>query len=69
MNELKAWLDGWSMSLSYFNFLRTGYRTDGLLDIHFITDEDIRKKTSYAIKIGATSDAARPIPMGTELTK
>jgi predicted nucleotidyltransferase len=65
--ELKAWLEGWSLSLSHMNFLRTGYRSDGLLDVHIITDEDIKKKTSFAIKIGAVSDAARLIPIGTEL--
>lgn len=65
--ELKAWLEGWSLSLSHQNFLRTGYRTEGLLDIHIVSDEDIRKKTIPADKIEAVSDAARLIPMGSEL--
>jgi len=65
--ELRAWLEGWSLSLAHQNFLRTGYRTDGLLDVHIITDEDISKRTSFAIKIGAVSDAARLIPMGSDL--
>lgn len=63
-NELISWLDGWSISLSQINFDRTGYNTDGLLDVHIITDEDISNKTSYAIKIGAVTDAARPLTMG-----
>ena len=67
--ELSAWLEGWSLSLSQINFLRTGNKTDGLLDIHIVTDEDIKKRDSYAIKIGAVSDAARPLPMGTALKK
>jgi len=67
--NLMKWLEGWSLSLSHMNFLRTGYKTDGLLDVHIITDEDIKKKTSYAVKIGATTDAARPLVVGTTLKK
>ena len=65
--NLEIWLDGWSHSLSQMNFLRTGYETDGLLDVHIITDEDIKNKTSYAVKIGAITDAARPLEFGTNV--
>ena len=41
--ELALWLDGWSLCLAEMNYLRTGYRTDGLLDVHCVTDEDIAK--------------------------
>jgi hypothetical protein len=64
LKELNAWLDGWSISLSQINFERTGYNSDGLLDVHIITDKDIANKTSYAIKIGAITDAARPLTIG-----
>jgi len=67
--DLKAWLEGWSYCLSEINYLRTGYKTDGLLDVHFVTDEDIRKKTSYAAKIGAVTDASRPLVMGKKIRK
>ncbi len=60
-SELELWLNGWSLCLSEMNYLRTGYRTDGLLDIHFVTDKDIENRTSYAVKIGAVTDAARPL--------
>lgn len=63
--ELKAWLEGWSLSLSAMNYSRTGVKKeDGLLDVHYVTDEDIEKRSSYAIKIGAVSDAARPVALG-----
>jgi predicted nucleotidyltransferase len=62
--DLTSWLEGWSLCLGHMNYLRTGYKSDGLLDVHIITDEDIRSRTSYAVKIGATTDAARPIPLG-----
>ncbi|MDM7913761.1 MAG: PEP/pyruvate-binding domain-containing protein, partial [Candidatus Eisenbacteria bacterium] len=51
--ELSTWLDGWSRCLSELNYLRTGYRTEGLLDVHFVTDEDIAARSSFAVKIGA----------------
>ncbi|MFA5418982.1 MAG: PEP/pyruvate-binding domain-containing protein [Bacteroidales bacterium] len=64
-DELAAWLEGWSLSLAQVNQWRTGINTDeGLLDVHYITDEDIRKRTSFAVKIGAVTDAARPVVMG-----
>jgi pyruvate,water dikinase len=59
--ELLLWLQGWSQCLDEINYQRTGYRSGGLLDVHIITDEDIAKKTSYAVKIGAATDAARPL--------
>ena len=62
--DLRAWLEGWSLCLSHVNFLRTGHQTDGLISAHFITDQDIRNQTSYAVKIGATTDTALFLPLG-----
>jgi predicted nucleotidyltransferase len=59
--DLLTWLDGWSLSLDELNFQKTGLRTGGILDVHFVTDEDIAKRTSYAVKIDAVTDAARPL--------
>jgi len=61
---LSLWLDGWGQCLAELNFLRTGYRTDTLLDIHYITDKDIAAKTSFAAKINAVTDAARLLGSG-----
>ncbi len=58
---LLDWLEGWSLCLAEMNYLRTGYRSDGLLDVHLVTDEDIQRRTSYASKIDAITDAARPL--------
>ena len=63
--ELDLWLKGWSLCLDEMNYLNTGYRSKGLLDIHYITDQDIADRTSYAVKIGAVTDAARPLKIGT----
>lgn len=60
---LEQWLQGWSLCLSEMNYLRTGYKTDGLLDVHLVTDESIANRTSFAVKIDAVTDAARPLPL------
>jgi predicted nucleotidyltransferase len=62
--ELLSWFEGWSLSLAELNYMRTGIRTERLLDVHLVTDEDIERKSSYAVKIGAVTDAAKPIPLG-----
>jgi predicted nucleotidyltransferase len=62
-SDLLLWLEGWSRCLSEMNFLRTGYRTDGLLDIHLVTDKDITERSSFAVKIDAVTDPARKMPM------
>jgi hypothetical protein len=63
-SRLGLWLDGWSRCLAEANYLRTGSTSLGLLDVHWITDEDIRSRTSFALKIDAVTDAARPLPLG-----
>jgi pyruvate, water dikinase len=64
LNALNLWLEGWSKCLAEINYMRTGYRSDGLLDIHIITDEDIEKKSSFAAKIGAITDPAHKLSVG-----
>lgn len=61
INKLNLWFEGWSLCLSEMNYLRTGYKSEGLLDVHYVTDDDIKKKNSFASKIGAITDAARPL--------
>jgi hypothetical protein len=60
---LVQWLEGWSQALAEMNYLKTGYSSPGLLDLHIITDEDIAKKSSFAVKIGAVSDPALPLKL------
>jgi len=62
-DELTTWLEGWSLCLDELNFLRTGVRSGGLLDVHLVTDEDIAARSSYAVKIGNVTDAAWELPL------
>ena len=59
--ELKAWIDGWSLCLAEINLSKTGYKTEGLIDLHIITDKDIQNKNSFASMIEAISDGAKLI--------
>ncbi|MGE3850643.1 MAG: PEP/pyruvate-binding domain-containing protein [Planctomycetota bacterium] len=59
--ELDLWLNGWSRALAQMNYLRTGYQTEWLLDVHIVTDDDIARRSSFAVKIDAITDAARPL--------
>jgi len=63
--DLLTWLSGWSLCLAEMNYLRTGVRRDGLLDVHVVTDDDLVSPLGYAAKIGAVTDAARPLAVGT----
>jgi hypothetical protein len=63
---LEVWLQGWSQCLSEINYLRTGYRTEGLLDVHYVTDVDIARGEPFAAKIGAVTDPARPLALAAE---
>jgi pyruvate, water dikinase len=63
--ELDLWLNGWSLCLAEINYLRTGVKKpDGLLNVVIITDQDIARGSSYAMKIDAVTDPAEKIPLG-----
>jgi hypothetical protein len=59
--DLNTWLEGWSLSLAKTNFLRTGNRADGLLDIQYLTDEDIAKKNCNAVKLQSIISGAHKL--------
>ncbi len=60
---LRTWLEGWSLGLGQANALRTGARTRGLLDVHYISDSDFSRGTSWAAKVKAANGPARPLPL------
>jgi len=61
--QLELWLEGWSLALAEMNFQRTGCRRKGLLDVRFVTDEDIAHQTGFAARIGAAIDPARRLTL------
>jgi hypothetical protein len=62
--ELETWLQGWSLSLAEMNYFRTGFHSDGLLDVHYLTDEKLRGEKDVAVRIKAGSDTVRELPLG-----
>lgn len=48
--ELESWLEGWSLCLDEMNYLKTGYKAGGLLDIHFASDEEMQDQNKLAKK-------------------
>lgn len=55
---LEQWLDGWSGALAAMNFIRTGYRArGGLLDIHIVTESDLRRRDSFATMTRSEADS------------
>ncbi|HOY32107.1 MAG TPA: hypothetical protein PKW80_09530 [Bacteroidales bacterium] len=59
---LQSWIDGWSKCLASLNDMLTGHHDKrGLIDLHVITDKDIKESNSYTVKIGAHTDPARKL--------
>ena len=66
---LESWLEGWSICLDEVNYLRTGLRSGGLLDVYYVTDEEVEAGEGVAAKIGAVTDAAAPLSIGCALSQ
>ncbi|WP_456440104.1 PEP/pyruvate-binding domain-containing protein [Caldithrix abyssi] len=49
--ELDLWFEGWSLCLDEMNYMRTGYKAGGLLDVQYITEEEILDEEDIAEKI------------------
>jgi len=63
--RLVAWLEGWSRSLAAENFLRTGIRRDGLLDVTYLGQREAAEGRGPATRLGAALETARRLPVGT----
>jgi pyruvate,water dikinase len=64
MHNLQLWLEGWSLALAEMNYLRTGYRRKTLLDIRFVTGDEIELHSGIAAKVGAVTDPAQSLTLG-----
>jgi predicted nucleotidyltransferase len=65
-DKLMVWFDEWGKKLAKENKERTGFATEGLLDVHIITDEDIKKKSSWASHITSAYQTVRKITLKKE---
>jgi hypothetical protein len=60
---LDEWFRGWSQALTEMNFSRTGVRVKQMLDVTYLTDEEVEAGEGLAAKINAVADAARMLPL------
>ncbi len=61
--ELLIWMDGWSLCLDEINFIRTGFKAGGLLDIHFVTEDELSDLKSLSEKLNLNIDGLRELPL------
>lgn len=61
--KLMYWLNEQGKKLAQENKKRTGIETENLIDVHLITDTDIRKRTSWATHITSQYTSVKNIPL------
>ncbi len=61
--EMELWLQGWSLSLAETNYLRTGFHSEGLLDVHFISDSQVTGPGSIAARVKVSPESIRALPL------
>ncbi len=49
--ELSIWLEGWSLCLDEINYMRTGIKGSGLLDVTYINSQEIGKEEDILEKV------------------
>ena len=64
--KLIAWFNKFGKKIDEENQQRTGLKTKNLLDIHLITDEDIKKKDSWATHISSPYMSVKKISLKKE---
>ncbi len=62
--RLERWFASWDARLCEVLRSRTGEDREHLLDLHFVTDEDIARGDSFALHIDAMDHPARKLPLG-----
>ncbi|MFP4001678.1 MAG: PEP/pyruvate-binding domain-containing protein, partial [Thermoplasmata archaeon] len=65
-DKLDNWFGRWDQRLIQENEQRISKRLDSILDVHYITDEDLENETSWASHITSRYKSARKIPIGEE---
>ncbi len=64
--DLLAWFREENARIAKENKKRTGKRTEDILDVHLITDEDIERRTSWATHIDSLHGRAKKISLHPE---
>ncbi len=61
-NDLINWLEGWSLCLDEMNYIKTGYKAGGLLDVHFVNDAELADRDKLEEKFNFDLDNMKELP-------
>ena len=67
--DLELWLQGWSLSLAEMNYFRTGFHSEGLLEVHYLTEDKLRGEKDVAARLKVASDTVRELTLGPKAPK
>ncbi|MGB7294644.1 MAG: PEP/pyruvate-binding domain-containing protein [Candidatus Aminicenantales bacterium] len=62
--ELETWLRGWSLALAEMNHLKTGLRTENLLDVRFAGGDQILDRSAAAAIVDRPLEAVKELTLG-----
>jgi len=66
-SELENWLEGWSLCLDELNYIRTGYKANGILDVHFAEEQEIGNEKDIAARFKLLNiNAIKKLELSTE---
>ncbi len=60
---LDQWFLGWCQALQEMNYSRTGVRVEEILDVTYLSDDEVAAGKGLAAKINAVTDAARVLEL------
>lgn len=61
--ELEIWLQAWSLALAEMVHSKTGYRAEGLLDVHFVTGDGLSGEKQISAKMKVPPESVRELPL------
>jgi hypothetical protein len=61
--EIENWFEGWSLALDEMNYLRTGYKAGGLLDVHFIDQDGLDQNQKTFTQYDLESGCCKELPL------
>ncbi len=62
--DLENWLNGWSLCLDEMNFLRTGIKAGGILDVQIVGDREINDQQLLVERFNLSEINLEELPLG-----
>jgi len=61
--EARLWFEGWNVCLAELNFNMTGYRIENIIDLHFISVDDLKTMPHFADMIDPKQKNSRKLKL------